>query len=1093
MKKITSIMLVLSMVFALIQMPTYALESGDVLVEIIPGHYASTGTDSSGKAYTLSGKCRVQPKSPINGSVAYMPVLNLANMNITRNEVRYSISTGEKLSSSDNQFAEFLFSKDQYMICEIEPQKSFLMPTDCGLDIRKLLSMDTVRILNDRDNEVILQTGNCGVPLTSKNGGIVDYKIYNSSNQLINEGTSTNSDIALPANSTIHILPTENINDDYIEFETFPGGVGIENDKLLEFFETDIPDMYPGNTYQIEAETPNNIIEWFTGLFKKTSWSSYNPDVATVNENGLVTAVSPGIYTIACTSGEEKRTITGKILEPNFIKQYTFGFENRVIRSKDDKNYTDKIDIPLDDLTTKDFSYYYKNSYNAFYRWCLRMSAGSEIINGSGAAQGLCAGYAFAAMLFRMNYKIEPPLNYWAPEKYKPGEYSAINLEKDNKNIGDNKKTLMRHIISLFYLQNSEKFYKFKKENDIVRTKDDIKTFIYGNFNRLKDILEDENTNGAYLSVHHKDQGHALYAYDINPTTGYKVDNDGNAILDDDGNKIIENGYDISVYDCNSPKKERHLYVWPVSASFTYQIFEDKDDIWSNGLSFVSADELLDMLNQDNIYIDSNESDTVTLSLSFNSILTSLSGQTAILKDGVLTSEIEGIELIPQYNIMPDADENASPFYKIILPADQYTITPLDDVGGYMSIFAGEDLVTVNTSAASELTLNITGDEEGNTGIANVGVASEAADNEYTVKYFNTAMDIDMDTVEFRGTGNGVNIESTDTGLNVTSEDSVTIAAVTGARERTQENLDASEGLNLAASSKSAIEITDAAGKTKKINVYARESCKKPDVDIGKGTYTEQQYVTLTTETEDADIYYTTDGSDPTENGILYTEPVLINKSCTLKAVAEKYQFNNSSVLSVDYTMPFVNPPYVSLDGGTYRDGQMCMLDAAGEIYYTLDGSSPSEFGIHYTTPLYISDSATLRAVAVSDDGIMSEEILMDYVIEHNLKHEIINSVQNQNYDILDSDTFSDTTEIRMTVRTYDEAYEDGNVLIAEYDENGKIISVENGKVTFSEETEIISVPYIPKGGDKISSVKIFIWDGIDTMRPMARPYICMN
>lgn len=54
------------------------------------------------------------------------------------------------------------------------------------------------------------------------------------------------------------------------------------------------------------------------------------------------------------------------------------------------------------------------------------------------------------------------------------------------------------------------------------------------------------------------------------------------------------------------------------------------------------------------------------------------------------------------------------------------------------------------------------------------------------------------------------------------------------------------------------------------------------------GWYFELVEVEITTMTEDAQIYYTLDGSDPEETSTLYTEPVLLAESTTLKARAYK-------------------------------------------------------------------------------------------------------------------------------------------------------------------------------------------------------------
>lgn len=68
----------------------------------------------------------------------------------------------------------------------------------------------------------------------------------------------------------------------------------------------------------------------------------------------------------------------------------------------------------------------------------------------------------------------------------------------------------------------------------------------------------------------------------------------------------------------------------------------------------------------------------------------------------------------------------------------------------------------------------------------------------------------------------------------------------------------------------------------------------------GAGTFVGPQDVTLSTTTAGADIYYTLDGSDPKVNGTLYTSPVRIEETKTLK-VAVKSGDAFSSVTTFDY------------------------------------------------------------------------------------------------------------------------------------------------------------------------------------------------
>lgn len=54
------------------------------------------------------------------------------------------------------------------------------------------------------------------------------------------------------------------------------------------------------------------------------------------------------------------------------------------------------------------------------------------------------------------------------------------------------------------------------------------------------------------------------------------------------------------------------------------------------------------------------------------------------------------------------------------------------------------------------------------------------------------------------------------------------------------------------------------------------------------GTFTDQVVVTITTATDDATIYYTTNGTDASENSRVYNGPITLTTTTTLKAIAVK-------------------------------------------------------------------------------------------------------------------------------------------------------------------------------------------------------------
>jgi len=93
-----------------------------------------------------------------------------------------------------------------------------------------------------------------------------------------------------------------------------------------------------------------------------------------------------------------------------------------------------------------------------------------------------------------------------------------------------------------------------------------------------------------------------------------------------------------------------------------------------------------------------------------------------------------------------------------------------------------------------------------------------------------------------------------------------------------------------------------------------------PEFGPPGGVYTSSQYVAIKCASAAAVIRYTTDGSQPTAESTLYTAPVLVNTSGTLKAKAWKDGWNESAVGSAAYTV--VNRLYVKKNApGPAHDG----------------------------------------------------------------------------------------------------------------------------------------------------------------------------
>ena len=78
-------------------------------------------------------------------------------------------------------------------------------------------------------------------------------------------------------------------------------------------------------------------------------------------------------------------------------------------------------------------------------------------------------------------------------------------------------------------------------------------------------------------------------------------------------------------------------------------------------------------------------------------------------------------------------------------------------------------------------------------------------------------------------------------------------------------------------------------------------TCATPKFSPDGGVYTSTQNVTISTETDGATIYYTTDGSTPTNESTVYGSPISVSTTATLKAIAVKDGSYDSSVATASY------------------------------------------------------------------------------------------------------------------------------------------------------------------------------------------------
>ena len=142
-----------------------------------------------------------------------------------------------------------------------------------------------------------------------------------------------------------------------------------------------------------------------------------------------------------------------------------------------------------------------------------------------------------------------------------------------------------------------------------------------------------------------------------------------------------------------------------------------------------------------------------------------------------------------------------------------------------------------------------------------------------------------------------------------------------------------------------------------------------PEFSVASGEVDSGTSVTITCATEDAKIYYTTDGTEPTASSTEYTAAISVTPPMTLKAIAIKSGMNKSAVASASYTIKgTVATPAFSVASGAVESGTTVTITCSTEgakIYYTTDGNEPTASSTEYTAAISITEAVTLKAIAV--------------------------------------------------------------------------------------------------------------------------------
>jgi len=168
-------------------------------------------------------------------------------------------------------------------------------------------------------------------------------------------------------------------------------------------------------------------------------------------------------------------------------------------------------------------------------------------------------------------------------------------------------------------------------------------------------------------------------------------------------------------------------------------------------------------------------------------------------------------------------------------------------------------------------------------------------------------------------------------------------------------------------------------------------ACKTwtPTAFPNAGTYSTTQQVKLTA-ASDASIYYTTDGNTPDMNATKYTGPITISATTNLKAISYVFdtQGSQSDVMDITYTingaLTACADPTSTPTTGNYVNSVNVTLNtttSGADIYYTIKGDAPSTASTKYTGAFQITNSSTIRVVAIKAGNSNSAVVAFTYTV----------------------------------------------------------------------------------------------------------------
>ena len=253
------------------------------------------------------------------------------------------------------------------------------------------------------------------------------------------------------------------------------------------------------------------------------------------------------------------------------------------------------------------------------------------------------------------------------------------------------------------------------------------------------------------------------------------------------------------------------------------------------------------------------------------------------------------------------------------------------------------------------------------------------------------------------------------------------------------------------------------------ITISAADTVKAPQANPAGGTYTSNQSVVLSSATEGAEIYYTTDGSTPSRtNGTKYTGAIPVTGTeaqsvkTTIKAIAVKNRMQDSSVETFTYT--------IEIPDTTAPTGEIKIAENSWKTILN-----------NITFGLFFKNTQTVTITAGDNSG---EDVTIEYLLSsEELGTDDLNDAVFTTYDTAFSINPDNKYVIyaKLTDASGNAAYINSNGIVL--DATAPVISgIENGKTYCSAQTFTVTEEYMDSV--TVNGAPVSVTDNHFTLNP---------